>query len=392
MYEARPFAQLEEGESVSWRHTVAAEEVEAFVSLSGDDNPLHLDDVFARQNGFRGRVVHGMLLGAFLSRVLGTLLPGPGVLWLAQTMRFQRPVYVGEAITIDVRITHKSEDLRTLVLETTVHTGEGEVALTGEAKAMMLQTVQTVPWNEMVAVVTGSGRGIGAAVARALGAKGARVVVNYRDRAESAEAVVGEIASAGSEAVSIRADVSTPEGAAELAAAALKRFGRVDVLVNNATPPIERKPLLELEWEEVDRYWQTYVQSAFTLARELVPGMRERGFGRIVHVLTTAMWAAPPPDVAGYVAAKSGLWGLAKVMAVELAPLGITVNAVSPSAVMTEQWDDVSDSRRRALTLRIPARRLPSAEEVAETVVYLASNEAAYVTGTNFPIAGGEVM
>jgi NAD(P)-dependent dehydrogenase (short-subunit alcohol dehydrogenase family) len=81
-----------------------------------------------------------------------------------------------------------------------------------------------------------------------------------------------------------------------------------------------RKPLLELEWDEIDRYWDTYVQSAFTLMRAVVPGMRERGFGRIVHVLTTAIWGVPPQGTAGYVAGKSALWGLGKAMAAELAP------------------------------------------------------------------------
>ncbi|MCP9485394.1 MAG: SDR family oxidoreductase [Gaiellaceae bacterium MAG52_C11] len=387
-----PFARIVEGEEVSWRHTVTAAEVDAFVELSGDLNPLHLDDAFARQNGFRGRVVHGMLVGAFLSRVLGTVFPGPGVLWLSQTIRFQSAVYVDETIEVTVRIAHKSESLRTLVLETSVLTESGASALTGEAKVMMLQTVQRVEWNELVAVVTGGGRGIGAAVARAFGEKGARVVVNYRERLEPAQEVVAAIEEAGGEAFAAEADVGTTAGAESLARAALGRFGRVDVLVNNATPAIDRKPLLELEWEEVDRYWRTYVQSAFTLTHAFVPGMRDRGFGRIIHLLTTAMWGAPPPGTAGYVAAKSGLWGLAKAMAVELAPLGITVNAVSPSAVLTEQWDATPDNRRRAMGLRIPAQRLARADEVASTVVYLASNEAAYVTGANFPVAGGEVM
>ena len=388
----RPFASLAKGESVTWKHTVAAEEVDSFVALSGDDNPLHIDDSFARQNGFRGRVVHGMLLGAFVSRVLGTVLPGPGVLWLSQSMRFQAAVYVGETVEIAVTITHASESLRTLVLETIVRTESGAVGLSGEAKVMMLQTVQKVPWEEMVVVVTGGGRGIGAAVSRAFGEKGARVVVNYRSRSESAVEVADAITAGGAEAVAVQADVATTEGAATLAQAALARFGRVDVLVNSATPSIDRKPLLELSWDEVDAYWRTYVQSAFTLTHAVVPGMRERGFGRIVHLLTTAMWGVPPQGTAGYVAAKSGLWGLAKAMAVELAPLGITVNAVSPSAVMTEQWNETSDNRRRALGLRIPAQRLASPEEIAATVVYLASNEAAYVTGANFPVAGGEVM
>ena len=120
--------------------------------------------------------------------------------------------------------------------------------------------------------------------------------------------------------------------------------------------------------------------------------MKERGFGRIVHILTTAMWGTPPPDMAGYVAAKSGLWGLTKAMAVELAPFGITVNAVSPSAVMTEQWEGIPESRLRALALRIPMRRLAMSEEIAQVVLLLLGKEGAYITGANLPIAGGEVM
>lgn len=387
-----PFAALAEGESVSWQHTVTTDDVDAFVALSGDDNPLHTDDSFAQQYGFRGRVVHGMLLGAFLSKVLGTVLPGPGAIWLSQSMRFRQSVHVGETIDVAVRITHKSESLRTLVLETTVGTAAGAVALTGEAKVMMLQTVREVPWDELVAVVTGGGRGIGAAIARALGEKGARVVVNYRERAEDADEVVAAVRDAGGEACSVRADVSTAEGNGTLARTALERFGHVDLLVNNASPPIGRKPFLELDWNEADRYWQTFVRSGFELTHALVPSMRERGFGRIVHVLTTAIWGVPPVETSAYVAAKSGLWGLAKATAVELAPFGITVNAVSPSAVMTEQWDYASDNRRRALALRIPAQRLATAREVAATVVYLAGPDAAYVTGANFPVAGGEVM
>ena len=104
------------------------------------------------------------------------------------------------------------------------------------------------------------------------------------------------------------------------------------------------------------------------------------------------MWGVPPAGTAGYVAAKSGLWGLAKAAAAELAPHGITVNAVSPSAVMTDQWENTPENRRRGLALRIPAQRLASPEEVAETIVYLAGPGAGYVTGANFPVAGGEVM
>jgi len=371
---------------------VTAEDVDGFAGLSGDTNPLHLDDGFARQQGFRGRVVHGMLLGAFLSRVVGTVLPGPGVVWLSQSIRFEKAAYVGDRVEVCVSVKHKSPALRTLVLETKVTNQRDDTLLSGEAKMMMLGRTETVPWNEMVAVVTGGSRGIGAAVARALGEKGARVVVNYHRRRDAADEVASAIVAAGGEALAVQADVAREEEVRKLAGTALEAYGRVDVVVNNATPAIERKPLSELSWEEVDRYWQTYVQSAFTLAQEAIPGMRERGFGRFVHILTTAIWGAPPPLTAGYVAAKSGLWGLAKGMAVELAPAGITVNAVSPSAVMTDQWEDEPDTRRRALALSVPVQRLASPEEVAATVLFLAGDEGAYITGANLPVAGGEVM
>ena len=388
----KPFGSLAEGQLARWSHELTAEEVEAFIRLSGDSNPVHLDDAFARQHGFRGRVVHGALVNAFLSRVLGTVLPGPGVIWLRQEARFLQAVYVGERIEILVRIVHKSEALRTLVLETIVVNQRGETVLSGEASVMMLAQGQTVPLTEMVAIVTGSSRGIGAAVARKFGEQGVRVVVNYQKRRDAAEQVVSDVTARGTEAVAVQADVSTVEGAEALADAALKRFGRVDVLVNNATPSIARKPFLDLAWPEVDGYWNTYVQSAFTLTKRIVPGMKERGFGRIVHILTTATSGNPPPDLAGYVAGKSALWGLGKAMAVELAPFGITVNAVSPSAVMTDQWEEVPESRRRALAMRIPLRRLATPEEVAEAVLFLVDAQGRYVTGVNLPVAGGEVM
>jgi len=388
----RPWATFAVGQAEEWTHEILASEVDAFAELSGDVNPLHLDDGYARQQGFRSRVVHGMLLSAWLSRVLGILLPGPGVLWMSQESRFGQPAYVGDVITVRVEVTHVSPAMRSLVLSTTITNQRGDKLMTGQAKTMMLGQAIQVPWNEMVAVVTGGSRGIGAAVAQALGRQGARVVVNYHSSREAAEEVVAAVRDGGGDAIAVGADVGDRAAAASLADAAIERFGRVDVVVNNATPPITRKPFEELTWEEVDAYWRTYVQGPFEVAQRVLPGMKERGFGRFVHLLTTAMWGTPPANTSGYVAAKSALWGMAKGMAVELAPFGITVNAVSPSAVMTDQWSAESESRRRAMALAVPARRLASPEEVASTVLFLLGEQGAYLTGANLPVAGGEVM
>jgi 3-oxoacyl-[acyl-carrier protein] reductase len=295
-------------------------------------------------------------------------------------------------VEVAVRITHKSPALRTLVLETAISNDREETLMTGEAKVMMVGEGTAVPWTDLVAVVTGGSRGIGAAVARGLGERGARVVVNYHQSQEAAEEVVESIIAAGGQATAVKADVSSAGDATRLGEAALEAYGRVDAVINNATPPIDRKPFEELSWAEADAYWRAYVQSPFLLAKQVLPGMKERGFGRFVHLLTTAMWGTPPPNLTGYVAAKSGLWGLAKSMAVELAPFGITVNAVSPSAVMTDQWTDQPESRRRALALKIPSQRLASPQEVAAAVMFLIGADGAYINGANLPVAGGEVM
>jgi acyl dehydratase len=136
---AKSFAELKQGDTVRWRHAVTAEEVDSFARLSGDVNPLHLDDAFGRQHGFRGRVVHGALVSAFISRVIGTELPGPGSLWLSQTTRFAQPVYIADPIEVVVRVVHKSESLRTLVLETTIVNARGETVMDGEAKVRALR-------------------------------------------------------------------------------------------------------------------------------------------------------------------------------------------------------------------------------------------------------------
>src|SRR5262249_36652912 len=165
------FEQMIEGAAVNWSHTISASEVDAFVTLSGDDNLLHTNDTFARQFGFRGRVVHGILLESFVSRVLGTMLPGPGVLWLSQETRFIQPAYIGDQIEITVRVKHRSEVMRTLVLEIAIHNQAHENILSGEAKMMLQQNNQSIAWTDMTAIVTGSSRGIGASIAEALGEK-----------------------------------------------------------------------------------------------------------------------------------------------------------------------------------------------------------------------------
>ncbi len=389
----KPFDACRVGDSASWTHRLTEEDVRRFAELSGDYNPVHLDDSYARQHGFRSRIVYGMLAGgAYLSRVLGMLLPGPGALWLTQDTRFARPIYLGDEITITVRVTQKNDALRTLVLETAATNQRGERVQSGEAKVMMLMNEKTLPWDEMTAVVTGGSRGIGAAICAALGERGARVVVNYHQQAAAAAEVVAAVEQLGGRAVAVQADITAAADCARLVEAARAAFGPVNVLVHNATPPVIEKALLDLTEEDFDGYYRAYVQGAFNLARQVVPEMKAAGCGRIVHVLASAVLGNPPPGLAAYVAAKSGLLGLSRAMAVELAPFGITVNSVSPSVVPTDRWRDVPDTRLRAMVRGIPLQRFATPQDVARAVLICLGPEGSYMTGVNLPIAGGEVM
>lgn len=389
---AVPFYELRVGSEATWRRRVEASDLDSFAHLSGDHNPLHIDAEYARRQGFRGRVAHGMLISAYLSRVLGTELPGPGVFWLSQQTRFLLPVYPGDEIQIVVRVAHKSDALRTLVLETVVKNERDETVLHGEAKVMVLEQPSNRTWRDTVALVTGSSRGIGAAIAFALGRQGAKVAVHYHQRRDAAEDVVAAIRAAGGEADCWAADLLTAVGPRNLAQAISARWGPIHVLVNNASPPIHRRPAAEVEVADLEYFWRAYVESPWRLVKEVLPGMRSAFGGRIVQILTSALTGSPPADLAAYLSAKSALWSLSKALAVDLAPHGITVNAVSPSAVLTDQWADLPESHRRAMAQRTPMKVLASESDVANSVVYLASPESRYVTGQNILLAGGEQM
>jgi acyl dehydratase len=149
----KPLAEWKQGDAVSWQHQVTKDEVDAFARLSGDCNPLHIDDAFARARGFRGRVVHGALVTAYISRILGTALPGAGCLWVSQTIRFVKPVYIADVIDVNVRVLHKSDPLRMLVLETMVKNPTGEVLLSGEAKVILPRVPGDIAQSDTMGIV-----------------------------------------------------------------------------------------------------------------------------------------------------------------------------------------------------------------------------------------------
>ncbi|MEY2470255.1 MAG: 3-oxoacyl-[acyl-carrier protein] reductase, partial [Actinomycetota bacterium] len=161
----RRFEEFEVGQSATLERLVSAADVDDFAALTGDNNPLHVDDAYASEVGMGRRVVHGMLTAGFVSTVIGTMLPGPGALWLSEQFAFRAPVRIGDTIRAEVRIRRISPATRILLLEVAVTNQRGTVVLDGEATVQVLDTVMEMadPIDVRNVVVTGAGRGIGAA-------------------------------------------------------------------------------------------------------------------------------------------------------------------------------------------------------------------------------------
>jgi 3-oxoacyl-[acyl-carrier protein] reductase len=242
--------------------------------------------------------------------------------------------------------------------------------------------------QQRVALVTGSSRGLGSAIARRLAQDGLSVAVNgVRDDAQ-ALAVVDAIEGAGGVAAAFTADITDERQAVELVAAVGERLGPVDVLVLNATGPQPEAPLIEVSWEDHVAQLEFFVKSPVLLGRAVFPGMQARRWGRIIQIDSEVV-DRPPPGRSAYVTAKMAQVGLSRSWARELAPVGITVNTVAPGFVPVERHADVPAEIRSAYLSSVPTGRMGTPEEIAHAVSFFASEAAGFVTGQRLVVDGG---
>lgn len=241
--------------------------------------------------------------------------------------------------------------------------------------------------NNKVALITGASRGIGRAIAVTLAGYGATVIVNYCGSKEKADEVVEAIKSAGGNAVTYQADVADFDAVSTMFAEVTKQFGKIDILVNNAGITRDNL-LLKMSEEEFDQVIDTNLKGVFNCLKQASRLMLKQKSGKIINISSISGVIGNPGQV-NYSAAKAGVIGMTKSLAKELGSRGITVNAVAPGYINTDMTAVLKDDLKEKVTELIPLRRLGETQDIAETVAFLVSDKASYITGQVIQVDGG---
>ncbi|TSB46562.1 acetoacetyl-CoA reductase [Alkalicoccobacillus porphyridii] len=243
--------------------------------------------------------------------------------------------------------------------------------------------------TDKVAIVTGGSRGIGSAISSELAKNGVKVVVNYRSDVDAANHVVEEVKVAGGEAIAVKADVSHSEDVSELIETTLSKFGQIDFLINNAGITKDRtfKKLSREDWDQVIN---VNLNSVYNTISAALPYLLESESGRIVNI-SSIIGQTGGFGQTNYSAAKAGLIGYTKSLALELARKQVTVNAVCPGFIETEMVQEMPDKVREQIIASVPVQRLGQAQEIARSVLFLCK-DGEYITGQQLNINGGLYM
>ena len=384
------------GSRAELTHVITAQDIQRFVEMTGDDNPIHVDPAFAEQTTFKGIVAHGMLSASFISTLIGKKIPGTGALWMSQSIEFLLPVRLGDRLRIAAEVTGLQAAQRILILRTDIFNQHGQRVLTGESKVKVLE-LQEAPASDRerptpVAIVTGASRGIGAETAKRLAADGFSVVVNYRSDEAGGLRVVEEIIAAKGKAMAFRADVSNRDEVRSLVRATVTQFGGISALVNNASGQLVNKPFASLSDADLASQMSVQFYGAFYLIQEALPFLEKAVDAAVVNIGTINTDNAPAAQLLPYTAAKAALASLTRSLAVEYGPQGIRFNLVSPGMTDTRMIADLPERGKMLAKMQSPLRRLARPADVADSVAFLLGPRARQITGETLRVCGGTVM
>ena len=245
--------------------------------------------------------------------------------------------------------------------------------------------------KDKVAIITGASRGIGAASTKALAHHGATVVINYIKSKEKAEELLDEIKKAGGKGMVCQADVRNQDAVDDMVESILNEFGKIDILVNNANINFPIKPFIELTWDQIEAKILGEMKALYNCSQAVLKDMLVRKSGKLIFV-SSSLSRFPGFGFSAHAAAKSAMEGIAKVMAMELGPAGITVNVVGPGLTITDATAGQPKEVHEQVAAITPLRRLGMPDDIAGVVLFLASSLSDYLNGEYIPVTGGSFM
>ena len=390
------FEEIQVGQKASFSRKISKSDIETFANLTGDFNPLHIDSNFAAEFGYPAPVAHGMLSASFISTLIGTLLPGPGSLWIGLSLEFVSPVFAGETIKIEGEVKQKSIVARLIVLETRVINSKGEVIIRGESKVKMLHekknSLEPTMMKKKTVLILGASGGIGSEVSKSVAKTGNSVLIHYYSDENKAKEIAAEINKDHGKAEIIQADLSNHKGVEELLNQIIKKGLNVDALIHCASP--ENSPISfdQLRWEDVQLQIDVNLKSTFDILQRLIPRMIENGGGNIVLVGSAYTSGTPPINQFRYIVAKSTIVSAAKCLAVEFGPQNIKINVISPGMTNTIMNSTIPEKVKLMTKMQTPLRRIAEPTDIAELTAFLLTPGGDHISGQNYRIDGGMVM
>ena len=390
------FDEIYEGYEQSFKHLVTVDEVDSFAQLTGDYNPVHIDPEFAKLTNFGKRVVHGMLTSSFISTIIGMRIPGPGSLWLSQTINFVNPTYIGDVIEIKATVTRISRSTRTISLAIVIVNQNGLKLVEGDSVVRMLDVNKTRKQNmdsgQKIVLITGGSRGIGAATAIKLADEGYFVVINYVNGKADAEKLVSEINADEKRSIAIQADVSNWSDVDSLFTQVESQIGPILYLVHCAAPIPVPQLFEELTWDAFQSNIDVQLKGAFNCSKRAIPKMLESNNGSIVHLGSIFTDGTPPVQQSAYITTKAALNSLTHSLAVEYGPKGIRFNSVNPGMTKTQMISNIPDKVKMLTKMNTPLRNLAEPADIANSIAFLLSPQAAHITGETLRVCGGIFM
>ena len=245
--------------------------------------------------------------------------------------------------------------------------------------------------KDKVALITGASRGIGAASTKAIAHHGATVVINYIKSKDKAEELLDEIKKAGGKGMVRQADVRDQEAVNDMVESTLKEFGKIDILVNNANINFPIRPFIELTWEQIEAKILGEMKALYNCSQAILKHIMNKKSGKLIFV-SSSLSRFPGYGFSAHAAAKSAMDSLAKVMAMELGPSGITVNVVGPGLTLTDATAGQSKEVHEQVAAITPLRRLGMPDDIAGVILFLASSLSDYLNGEYIPVTGGSFM